>query len=55
MVSRRTQHQRFDGKKEETALEDKRLREQRGLVPARPWLPGEPSISGSTGKRRKRP
>ena len=25
------------GKKEETALEDKRLREQRGLVPARPF------------------
>ena len=24
-----------------------------GLVPARPRLPGEPSISGSTGKRRK--
>ena len=22
-----------------------------GLVPARPWLPGEPSISGSTGKK----
>ncbi len=36
-ASRRTQHQRFDGKKEETALEDKRLREQRGLVPARPF------------------
>ena len=50
-ASRRTQHQRFDGKKEETALEDKRLRKQRGLVPARPWLPGEPSISGSTGKK----